>query len=219
MRRIFLSICIICLISIPLAAQDSFWNFSWFLKTSILFFPEDNGMASDPMPVLPSPGVGFSFPITDMFRLEATLDFYMTYYGFEFGRAVPVAIENRSALVLGSLLSIQVAAYFPINSFLTIRAFGGPAADLRLVLLAPDLNAGDLADAQSQTDSVRNYFWSSGRWLMPVVGAGVDFTISPRFKIGIDMRVWVPIYRIWSGEDLPAIEGWRFSPGLRFSFL
>jgi hypothetical protein len=88
---------------------------------------------------------------------------------------------------------------------------------MRIVLLAPDLGPDDKDDASGQTGSVRDYFWSQGRWFMPVLGVGVDFTLTPRFKLGIDFRTWVPIYRLWTNEDLPAIEGWRFGPGLRLT--
>ena len=237
MRKLFLAVFILIFMTLSVGAQE--WNleayregsraeylgyprtYFWFAELSVLFFPEKNGLASDPMPILPSPGAGFSFPVANIFRLELTLDFYMTHYGFDYtlNRAVPVAIENRSARVLGSLLGFHAAAYFNVNSLLRIRVFGGPAADLRIVVMAAGLNAGDKSDAKMQTDSVRSYFWSSGRWFMPVMGAGLDFNITDHFKVGMDMRIWAPIYRIWTGEKLPAIEGWRFSPGIRFSFL
>ena len=232
-RRMFLAALIFGFFILPLGAQEAgqvnevgqaqgfFSKVSWFAEGSVLFFPEDNGMHSDPMPILPSPGAGASYPITEIFRAELTLDFYMTHYGYDYGlgRAVPNAIENRTALVIGSILAFQAAAYFDLTPFMTVRVYGGPAADLRIVLIAEDLKEGldDMDDIRRQTDSVRNYFWSSGRWFMPVIGSGVDFTINPRFKLGIDMRVWVPMYRLWTGENLPPIEGWRFGPGIRFT--
>jgi len=220
-KRLSLVLLFFALMTLPVGAQGFFSNISWFAQGSILFFPEDNGMYSDPMPILPAPGVGASYPVTDMFRIEATLDMYFTHYGYspELDRAVPVAIENRSSFVIGSLLAFQGAAYFNINSFLRARVYGGPAADLRIILLAEDLNSGDMEDAQKQTGQVRNYFWSSGRWFMPVAGAGMDFAINERFKLGIDLRVWIPVYKLWSGENLPAIEGWRFGPGLRITIM
>jgi len=202
-------------------ARGFFRNFFWFLDMSVLFFPEKNGMGSDPMPVLPSPGAGIAYKVTNIFRLELTLDFYLTHYGYNYtlNRAVPAAIENRSARVISSLLGFQAAAYFNVNSFMTVRVYGGPAADLRIVVVAAGLNAIDMDDAKKQTNSVRNYFWSSGRWFMPVMGAGLDFAISPRFRMGIDLRIWAPFYRAWTREKAPAIEGWRFGPGIRFSFM
>jgi len=218
--RVFLVVLFALFVSLPLGAQGFFSKMSWFVNGSIFLFPEDNGMYSDPMPVLPSPGLGVSYPINDLFKIESTLDFYFTHYGYsyELDRAVPMAIENRSSFVFGSVLAIQAAAYFNVNSFMTVRVYGGPAADLRIILLAEDLGPDDTADASRQTDSVTNYFWSSGRWFLPVVGSGVDFIVNPRFKVGVDLRVWIPLYKLWSGENLPAIEGWRFGPGLRFSF-
>lgn len=205
--------------SLPLEAQSFFSKVSWFFQGSVLFFPENNGLASDPMPILPSPGAGASYPINSIFRAELTLDFYMTHYGYDYtlDRAVPAAIENRSSLVIGSLLGIQAAAYFDVTSFMTVRVYGGPAADLRIVVVAGDLNSYDMDDAARQTNSVRSYFWSRGRWLMPVIGTGVDFALNEGFKLGIDFRVWVPAYRLWAGGDLPGIEGWRFGPGIRLT--
>jgi hypothetical protein len=219
--RLILAFLIFVFFALPLCAQEQeeCGKISWFVNGSVLFFSEDNGLHSDPMPVLPSLGAGISYPFTDNFRAELSLDFYYTHYGYDYDldRAVPYAIENRSAQVIGSLLALQAAWYFNVSSLLTIRAYGGPAADLRIVLLAEDLNEPDMDDATRQTDSVRNYFWSQGRWFMPVVGAGLDFALNERFKIGVDMRVWTPIYRLWTGEDLPAIEGWRFGPGIRLT--
>ena len=230
--RLFPVLMLLGLMTLPLGAQEEVREtpeeesqafsrkINWFAEVSILFFPENNGMASDPMPVLPSPGAGVSFSLTRFFGLELTLDFYMTHYGYDYtlDRAVPYAIENRSSRVMGALFGFQAAAYFNVKSFITIRVYGGPAADLRIVFMAADLNSGDKDQAKKETDSVRKYFWSSGRWLMPVVGAGIDFSIKERFKVGLDLRIWAPIYRLWSGENLPGIEGWRFSPGIRVTF-
>lgn len=219
-RFLLLSSILISMGAVSAGAQGFFSGVSWFAEGSILLFPEKNGVDSDPMPILPSPGLGASLPLRNRLRLDITLDFYMTHYGYsdELGRAVPAAIENRSARVLGSLLAFQAAGYFELSPLLTLRAYGGPAADLRIVFMAAGLGPGDEEDASRQTKSARSYFWSSGRWFMPVAGAGLDFNINERFKLGIDLRCWIPAYRIWSGEDLPFIEGWRFGPGVRFTF-
>ena len=205
----------------PLGAQGFFSKISWLVNGTVLFFPEDNGMHSDPMPVLPSLGLGASYPFTKFFALELTWDLYFTHYGYDYDlkRAVPNAIENRTALVIGSFLGIQAVGTFDVTSFMTIRAYAGPAADLRIILLAEDLNEGldDLKAIRKDVAKVRDYFWGSGRWFMPVAGVGVDFTLNSRFKLGIDMHVWMPMYRLWTGEDLPAIEGWRFGPGIRLT--
>lgn len=219
-RFLFLSSILVCISVVPAGAQSYFSRVSWFAGGSLLFFPEKNGTESDPMHILPSPGMGASLPLHNRLRLDITLDFYMTHYGYSdsLDRAIPAAIENRSARVIGSILAFQAAAYFNLSPIMTLRAYGGPAADLRIVIMAADLMPGDEEDASRQTDSVRSYFWSNGRWFMPVAGTGLDFNINERFKVGVDLRCWIPAYRIWSGENLPFIEGWRFSPGIRFTF-
>ena len=204
------------------AAQS---RFAWFAEGSVLFFPEDNGRGSDPMPILPSLGAGFGLqPFNnESLRLEITLDMYFTVYDFNdtLDRAVPASWENRSAFVWGSILGVQGSYVFNIRPNIALRVFGGPAADLRIILLAPDLNESiDPMDTiRQKTDAVSSYFWSKGRWFLPVAGTGMDFDLNEKFRLGFDLRVWMPAYKLWSGEDLPLIEGWRFGVGARITFL
>jgi hypothetical protein len=52
---------------------------------------------------------------------------------------------------------------------------------------------------------------------MPVVGAGIDFPILERFLLGIDLRLWIPAYKAWAKDNVPAIDGWRFGAGFRIT--
>jgi hypothetical protein len=221
MRKLLPAILILSLTALPLAAQGFFSQLSYSAELSILVFPGDDTLESDPMPILPSPGAAVSYPFAKFFRAELGLDFYYTHYGWSptLQRAVPAAIENRSALVIGSVLSLQAVGYFDINSFLTIRAFAGPSADLRLILLAEDLTEGldDLTAIRADVNSITDYFWSEGRWFLPVAGTGIDFTVNENFRLGIDLRCWFPLYRLWTGEDLGDVEGWRFGGGIRLT--
>ena len=223
--RFFLFIMFIIIAVIPLMAQETEktgTGYSWFAQGSVLFFPENNGLRSDPMPILPGFGAGFGLPIINPFRLEITLDMYFTTYGFDFtlGRAVPRAWENRSAFVWGSVLGVQAAYFWDLRSNMTLRFFGGLAADLRVVLVAPDLNdASPMEEIRKETDAVLRYFWSMGRWLLPVAGTGMDFNLNEKFRLGFDIRIWLPMYKLWTGESLPFIEGWRFGIGARVTFI
>ena len=221
--RCFLAI-ILCIFSVlPLIAGDFSDNFSWFFSGSVLFFPEDNGVNSDPGPILPSFGLGADLPIYGPLRAEITLDVYFTHYRYDFGldRAVPVSVENRSARVIGPVLGIPLSAWFTLTPHSHLRIYGGPAADLRIVFLAANLNEDldPMDEIRKEVSAVKDYFWSGGRWFLPVFGAGMDFDFSPKIKLGFDTRVWFPVYKLWTNEDLPAIEGWRFGLGARISFL
>jgi len=220
-RRIALATLLAGLFALPLEAEGTFSRMSWFVEGSLLFFPEDNGMESDPMPILPALGAGVSYPLGRRLALELTLDFYTTHYGYShtLNRPVPLAIENRTARVMGFLLGLQLAGHFELTPRLRIRAYGGPAADLRIALIASGLNEGldDMDEIRRDTNLVRSYFWSRGRWFKPLVGVGADYTLNSGFRLGVDFRVWMPVYRLWTGENLPPVEGWRFGPGIRLT--
>jgi hypothetical protein len=222
-RELLLFFLVFGVFILPLEAQSFFSRLSWSASGSVLFFPEDNGVHSDPMPVLPSLGMGLAYPVRGPMWAELTLDLYFTHYRYDFGldRAVPAAIENRSAFVFGFVLGVQGVFRYDITPNITVRAYGGPGMDLRMILLAADLNEGtdDMDEIRRETDAVFDYFWGEGRWFLPVIGSGMDFTLNPKLKAGFDFRVWFPLYRLWTGEDLPAIEGWRFGVGLRITFL
>nr|WP_010257854.1 hypothetical protein [Treponema primitia] len=198
-------------------------KFTLAFRGSVLIFPEDNGLDSDSGPILPSAGISAAWllPLVKSLQIELSLDFYGTYYAYSYklDRTIPANPENRSAFVIGSILGVQALKTFPLTDTLRLRVYGGPAADLRICLIADGLEGEDEKDASKQTSDIAAYFWGQGRWFMPVIGTGMDFTVTEKLRMGLDLRVWFPIYRLWTGESLPSIEGWRFGAGLRFSVL
>jgi hypothetical protein len=209
---------------LPLGAEGFSDRLSWSFGGTVLLFPEDNGNRGGPMPVLPAPGAALGYSIWGPLSAELSLDLYFTnyIYDFDWDRALPAEIENRSAFVFGFLTGFHALARFPLGDRFTLRAYGGPDMDFRIITLALDLHPDDFTglretDAQMQTTAVQNYFWSRGRWFLPVLGTGFDYRLNEKFLIGLDFRTWFPLYRLWSGEELPPMEGWRFGLGLRVS--
>jgi len=211
---------------IPLSADSFSDNVHWAMHGSIFFLAADNGrQGADPPPILPSAGVSFAWQFWGPLRLEITEDLYFTNYEYNFnlGYAMACNPENRSAFVLGFLTGFQLTGIFPIGKNGTdVRVYGGPAMDIRIVALAFGLNhpadfTGDETDPQVQTDAIREYFWSEGRWFLPVFGAGMDFPINDKILLGFDLRTWFPLYRLWADTELPAIDGWRFGVGMRIT--
>jgi len=198
----------------------------WAITGNILYFPADNGVDADPAPIIPSLGGALSLSLGSFLRIELTEDIYITNYEFNPALGYPTACnpENRSALVVGFVTAIQVTGNFPVgDKGVAIRAYTGPAADLRVVALAAGLDhpsdfTGDInTDPQLQTDAIRDYFSKDARWFMPVAGFGMDFPINEKFLLGFDLRAWIPIYKAWTDKDLPAINGWRFGAGFRIT--
>ena len=211
---------------IPLNADSFAENFHWSVSGSLLFFAANNGADSDPAPILPALGFSFAWQFWGPLRIELTEDIYFTNYQYNSKYNYPMACNQaeRSAFVLGFLTGVQLTWIINLeNKGMSIRVYGGPAADFRVVTLAFGLNhpadfTGDIAtDAKLQTDAISSYFWGKGRWLMPVLGAGMDFEISNNFLLGFDLRVWFPVYKIWANDRTPAIDGWRFGAGLRLT--
>lgn len=209
---------------LPLGADDFSDRLSWSFGGTVLLFPENNGNRGGPMPVLPAPGAALCYSIWGPLSAELSLDLYFTNYkyDFEWNRALPAEMENRSAFVFGFLTGFHALARFPLGDRFVFRVYGGPDMDFRIITLALDLHPDDLTglpetDAQIQTNAVRDYFWGRGRWLLPALGTGFDYRLTEKFLIGLDFRTWFPLYRLWSGEALPPAEGWRFGLGLRVS--
>ncbi|MDR1100484.1 MAG: hypothetical protein LBL28_08400 [Treponema sp.] len=208
---------------LPSMRADGFADrLGWSFQGSVLMFPEDNGNRGGPMPVLPAPGGALNCVIWGPLSAEFSLDMYFTNYKYDFDwdRALPAEIEHRSAFVFGFLTGFHALARFPLGDKFVLRAYGGPDMDLRIISLAADLHPDDLTgiretDAQMQTDAVRDYFWARGRWFLPALGMGADYRINEKFLVGLDFRTWFPLYRLWTGETLPPMEGWRFGLGVR----
>ncbi|MDR1248287.1 MAG: hypothetical protein LBK63_03195 [Treponema sp.] len=206
--------------ALPLEAQSLYEKLGLSFRGSILCFPENNGMKSDAMPVLPSLGIAAGWPVLSFMRIELSLDFYGTYYAYsdELDRVVPVIPGSRSSFVMGSVLGVQALKTFAPGEGLRIRVYGGPAADLRLCLTASGLEGADKTEAAEETRDIAAWFWGKGRWFMPAAGAGMDFALTEKLLLGFDLRVWLPAWRLWSAEILPSVEGWRFGAGNAVQF-
>jgi len=224
--RIITAVFLIFLLPLVSLGAESFRdNINWAFHGSLFFFAANNGrQGADPAPILPSLGASVAWQFWGPLRIELTEDLYIRNYEYNSEHGYPMACnpENRSAFVMGFLTGIQLSAAFPISLNGTlVRVYGGPAMDFRIVTLAFGLNhpadfTGDIeTDPKLQTEAIRKYFWGKGRWLLPVIGAGMDFPLSEKFLLGFDLRIWFPMYRLWTKEDIPAIDGWRFGIGFR----
>jgi hypothetical protein len=218
-RYVQIAVCIIVLFSAgtQLKALEAV---DWLARGGMIFLPEDNGLESDPSPLLGTPGAAARLFFFDYFALEISLDFYMTHYLYSdsLNRAAPAAIENRSALVIGSMLGFQAVYLFQPFDFWTIRAYAGPAIDARISIVAGGLEGADKEDAAEETENISKYFWEEGRWLYPTAGIGMDFAVTDDLLLGFDLRTWFPVYKLWTKEELPDINGWRFGAVFTMTF-
>jgi hypothetical protein len=217
--------CVVFVVAaLPLGADGFLDRLGWSFGGTILMFPEDNGNRGGPMPILPAGHGAVAYAVRGPFSVELSLDLYFTnyMYDFDWDRALPAEIESRSAFVFGFLTGFHALFRVPLGGPASLRLYGGPNMDFRIITLAADLHPDDFSglpetDAQIQTNAVRDYFWGQGRWFLPVLGLGIDYGINEKFLVGLDFRTWFPLYKLWSGEELPSVEGWRFGLGLRIT--
>lgn len=212
---------------IPASAQSFFDNIHLSFSGSLFYFAANNGKQdADSAPITPSLGLAAGFQLLKFLRIELTEDLYFKNYEYNSGLGYPMTCsqENRSAFVFGFLTGANITGYIPLGeNGMIARFYGGPAADIRIVALAfglhPDDFTGSLEerDAQLETNAIREYFWSNGRWFFPVAGIGMDFPVNEKILLGFDIRAWFPLYRLWTDEDIPAIDGWRFGIGFRIT--
>jgi hypothetical protein len=220
-RAVILRFLILLLPLIPLSADSFSDNLSWAARGSLFVFAANNGPAADPIPILPSLGVSLAWNFWGPLSLELSEDLYFSNYEYDYERGYPMAcsVENRSAFVLGFLTGIQLSAFFPIDSKgIGVRVYGGPAMDIRVIIQSFGNNyTPDKEDIKNQTEAISGYFWGEGRWLYPVLGAGMDFPLTEKYLLGFDLRTWFPLYRLWTDKNLPGIDGWRFGAGFRIT--
>ena len=219
---------------VPLKAQslgEVFSDLEWSVRGTLLFLFEDNGNASAPMPILPSPGVGVSYSIDDLWAIELSLDVYGTTFDYDVNlqRVVAANDEFRSAFVVGSILGLQpVFRFYPMGDAFTIRAYGGLGFDLRLIFRAYGIDDSELHTNNNDNltgltvgearKEISSYFWGSGRFIYPFIGGGMDFPLFENMQLGFDIRIWFPVWRIWTGQDLPLADSFRLGIGFRLTF-
>jgi hypothetical protein len=46
----------------------------------------------------------------------------------------------------------------------------------------------------------------------------MDFAAFDGILLGFDLRTWFPVYKLWTKENLPDINGWRFGAGFTITF-
>jgi len=206
----FLVVFLVVLLPLKQLNANSFWDeVEWSFSGSIFYFHTNTVPTSDYAPIIPSLGFSAAYQVMPFLKIEVTEDLYFSnyLYDFDLGNPIPCSLDNRSAFVFGFVTAVQATGFLSLGNII-IRAYAGPAIDIRIIVRAfgtdhPGDSKGDETDAGVQTKAVSDYFWSDGRWFVPVIGMGMDFPVNEGFMAGFDLRAWLPI------------DNWRFGISFR----
>lgn len=163
---------------------------------------DPGGLASAPSPLEGFLGAEYRLPLKPKFFFAPSASLYMTRYLWANDRALPAEIENRTAYV--PVLILDNAFLYHIEKDRFQYAFGGgPALVIRYGFLESGVgkdeqNAGDSLNAGDQVKAVNKYFWSSGRWLYPMLQGSVRYRLETGWGAGFTMRVGIPFFNLWA---------------------
>jgi hypothetical protein len=165
--------------------------------------------------VADSVSFGLEYPIgpaDSPFSLEPSCLVYWAYYELtNSGRAVPSPMEFRNAAVVGLILDWSASYTLPISRRSSFAAGLGLAFDIRAGLRADPDTSGT---PDGTIAAINNYLWSGGRFFMP--SALVRYEYKAKESIGMEasLKAYLPIYNLWTGEDLGFFDGALIQPAL-----
>jgi len=229
-----LRILILALLLVPLsglAAEYSPWSFFGGLNLiynsdgeGVTVIPgmqadgNPGGLSSAPSPLAGFAGAEYRYPLTPEIDFAPSGSLYTVQYLFADGRALPAEIENRTAFVPSLLLDASFLYHIERDRFLYSFG-GGPAILVRYAFLesgvpADAINPGETLNAGDQVKAVNEYFWGSGRWLYPMLQAGVRYKLETGWGAGLTVRAGIPIFNAWSQPKVPFADSFMLLASL-----
>jgi hypothetical protein len=165
-------------------------------------------------PILNMLGAGTVFPLPLGFGIAPSLDVFSTYYALVGGRAMPIEIENRTAVLWCLLLDIPVQYSLDLAEKHRLVFTVGPAFAIRFALRATAVPV----EEQPAVDAIAAYLWSGGRFFYPEVGVSYSYKMADWVRFGVTAKVLLPVFNWWTGENLPFSDNLITGGGVWLSF-
>lgn len=141
---------------------------------------------SAPSPISYSLGIGRTVSVSGDFSLQAHAAFFTSYYLYDDERAKPAEVENRTALALSSLVSLNALWTFGKTENHWLQIGAGPAIFARY-----GLQANGVSGAADEVSNINRYFWSDLHFLYPDICFSYTRVIS-QFALGAECRIYLP---------------------------
>ena len=193
---------------------------SFEFQTPVLVIVNTEGLNSAPSPILWAPGLCLGIKMNEYFSWSPGADFYYDYYSWDApsGRALPTEIENRSAVVLGFIVSSPLRLTVPLGKTIRFELGAGPAFILRATFLAA-LSPADVPDAKPQVPLISGYFYKDFRWFYPEASLSFMYRLSATASFGVGGRVLFPLFHAWEAAARPFADELMVSAGLFARFV
>jgi hypothetical protein len=160
-------------------------------------------------------GVGLVFPLpVPGLSVNPSMEFYSNYYAWYDSRALPIDVENRTAIVYGCILDIPATYKFTLGKAHDLSAQLGVAAVMRAGFRASD----DVDVTQEDVNSIVAYMWGKGRFFYPSVGINYSYRLTDWVRIGVTGRALIPVFNLWTREDLPFYDNMIYGGGITLTF-
>ena len=149
---------------------------------------------SAPSPAYYSLGVGRSFSLADNFALQVHASFFTGYYLWDDEKAKPAEVENRTAIALSSLASLNAIYLFAKTEKQWFEIGAGPA-----ILARYGLQANGVSGAEDEVSAINDYFWSDAQFFYPDISFSYN-RIFGALALGAECRVYFPFASLTSGD-------------------
>jgi hypothetical protein len=178
------------------------WSLPYFGIDLGLIFLGNAEEDSAPNPVILQ-GLGVTFPIfqIDDIVIEVGGLFYGTQYQWTNNRASPADIERAdNFFVLAVQIDGRVAYEWQLSEQIGMGFGGGLSLVFRIPLFAYD-------NGEQYRSDMTVYFFDMARFLYPRGDFFVDWAIVQGLELRFTVQALVPIYNLWSGEEVPIWDG------------
>lgn len=190
-----------------------FSSWKWCLAGGVQIMLNTDDYNSDPSPIVPTAAILARIPLKNNLELAPMVNMYITRYLWANDRALPAALENRTALVPTILL--DVPAVFRLNAGRVNFDLGAGLAFCIRVAFAESV----LPDEEkSSVKSINKYLWEQGRFIYPSFRAGITLPLENGVEPGLLFRAFVPVFNFWATPKVPFHDSMMLSFSLTLSW-
>jgi hypothetical protein len=202
---IFFAVCAFLAAGLPAFAQEasasdagSFSLQSVGIFHDTLWLGNSDGNSA-PSPVLSVWGVSLRFFLKDEWFFAPELALASVEYLYRDGVALPAEIEEANAVkTLDFLLGLPVLYCFRPAEDVSVFAGTGPTFSFKLPIRTyGEASAGD----------VGGYFMEKSRFIHWEATATLEWDFFESLAFCVRVRLIVPVYRLWDGDDMPIYDG------------